>query len=111
MEIDSSALGSIDCVNYAKRVNNKKLCLICRCEEDEQWGRYMLKCGHIFHTRCFKLWCYKKECVNCSLCGDIEGDPEFYYCSFCREYGHNIGEQGEGLCKEDRITLTRGKQT
>ena len=46
--------------------------------------------------------------VNCSVCGDIEGNLEFYYCSFCREYGHNIGAQGEGRCKELRITLTCG---
>ena len=108
MEIDSSATSNIECIYYIKRVDNNKLCSICMCEEDGQWDRYMLKCGHVFHTRCFRLWCHQKGRVNCSVCGDTEGNPEFYYCSFCREYGHNIGAQGEGRCKELRITLTRG---
>ena len=68
----------------------------------------MLKCGRVFHTRCFRLWCHPKGRVNSSAWGDIEGNPEFYYCDFCREYACNIGAQGEGRCKELSITLTRG---
>ena len=54
--------------------DNKDLCLICYVDEVEdgkQWERYKTKCGHIFHTRCFRRWCGDKNCITCSFCGDI----------------------------------------
>ena len=43
--------------------NNQDLCLACDCDETEegkQWDRYKTKCGHVFHTRCFRKWCAVK---------------------------------------------------
>jgi hypothetical protein len=85
---------------YTKLVSNKELCLICMCEENDPWDRYQLKCGHIFHTRCLRLWCSKKNNVNCSYCGDIEKD-EFLYCDSCKTYGHNIIKQGYNVCPKN----------
>ena len=49
------------------------------CEEEGQWNRYDLKCGHTFHTRCFRQWCYKKDSVNCSAKQKIKK----YFFIFC----------------------------
>ena len=72
--------------------SNKELCLICYTDETEdgkQWDRYKTKCGHIFHTRCFRRWCGVKNCVNCSFCGDIPEIIDNRYCDICKKFGHN----------------------
>ena len=44
--------------SYGKVVHNSsELCMVCMTDEIEdgkQWDRYVLKCGHIAHTRCFR---------------------------------------------------------
>ena len=55
--------------------DNKDLCMICLTEEQlehKHWSRCQLKCGHVFHTRCLRRWCGKKNGMQCSLCGVIE---------------------------------------
>ena len=71
--------------------DNKDLCLICcvdETEDGEQWQRYKTKCGHIFHTRCFRRWCGVKNCINCSLCGDIKEIKQNRHCHDCNKFGH-----------------------
>ena len=71
--------------------NNKELCLICyvdETEEGKQWTRYKTKCGHIFHTRCFRRWCGVKNCINCSYCGDIPEIKQNRFCIHCDKFGH-----------------------
>ena len=62
-------------VAYVKTITNNKddLCIVCQVEDPdgECWDRYQLKCGHIFHSRCIRRWCGKKDTINCPLCGDI----------------------------------------
>lgn len=73
------------------------LCLICQVDEGEegkQWDRYALKCGHVFHTRCFGRWCHQKQGINCSYCGDIPETSENRYCDDCGKWGHSIGMDG-----------------
>ena len=68
--------------------DSKELCLVCMVEEDDQWDRYMTKCKHVFHTRCFRRWCGKKQSINCPLCGDIPEFEENMYCDGCKAFGH-----------------------
>ena len=71
--------------------DNKDLCLICyvdETEDGEQWDRYKTKCGHIFHTRCFRRWCGFKNCINCSFCGDIKEIKQNRFCNICNKFGH-----------------------
>ena len=80
--------------------NNQDLCLICYVDETEdkkQWDRYKTKCGHIFHTRCFRRWCGVKNCVNCSFCGNIPEIIDNRFCVCCSEFGHSalLGEPCE----------------
>lgn len=83
----------IDCMFYIKDINDSKdLCLICMTDETEegkQWTRYKIKCGHVFHSRCFRRWCGMKNCLNCSCCGDLPEDKSSRYCNKCDEFGHN----------------------
>ena len=72
--------------------DNKDLCMICFTEEQlehKQWSRYQLECNHIFHTRCLRRWCGKKQQLNCSLCGNIEETIENRYCNKCEQFGHD----------------------
>jgi len=63
----------LKCFGYTKHIDDSdELCLICMTDETEdghQWERYQLQCGHIFHTRCLRRWCYVKKHLNCSYCG------------------------------------------
>ena len=71
--------------------DDTELCPICQCDETEDgkvWNRYQIKCGHKFHTRCFRRWCSKKNCLNCAYCGNIPETQTSMYCSECDEYGH-----------------------
>ena len=74
-------------VAYVKTIMNNKddLCVVCQVEdpEGECWDRYQLKCGHIFHSRCIRRWCGKKDTINCPLCGDIAEVKENRYCEDC----------------------------
>ena len=89
-EIQNQA--SFDSSFYGKAVpDSSELCLICMVDEVEdgkQWDRYILKCGHIAHTRCFRNWCGTKHKINCPLCGDIEQVKDNRYCTYCKKYGH-----------------------
>ena len=82
------------CQFYGYRLsNNQDLCLVCYCDETEegkQWDRYKTKCGHVFHTRCFRKWCAVKNCLNCSFCGDIPEIKENRYCYRCNAFGHSV---------------------
>ena len=103
MEINSDnhddALGSFLTINYVKLLTNSNdLCLICMVDEMEDglvvkpWDRYQMKCQHVFHTRCLRMWCTKKEQLNCSYCGKISRRKINRYCSTCDVYGHGWGD-------------------
>ena len=81
-------------VFYVKELHqNSSLCLVCLTDETEdgkQWLRYTLKCGHVFHSRCFRRWCGKKQAINCPYCGNIEESMSNRYCSTCQSFGHNV---------------------
>ena len=71
--------------------NNNELCIICLLDEQEenkQWDRYKLACGHIFHTRCFRKWCDKKQSLNCPYCNNIPLIDKNYFCFACNTFGH-----------------------
>ena len=65
------------------------ICLTDETKEGKQWTRYQIKCGHVFHSRCFRRWCGTKQCLNCSCCGDIPEDRDSRYCEKCDVFGHN----------------------
>ena len=72
--------------------NNSELCTVCQVDEKEsgqQWDLYQTKCGHVSHTRCFRRWCAKQQCLKCPLCGNIPMTRENAYCSVCKEFGHD----------------------
>ena len=76
---------------YVKAVqNDRELCLVCMVDEDEDqpWERYRTKCKHCFHSRCIRRWCWKKQKLNCPLCGDIPEIEENMYCDGCKAFGH-----------------------
>ena len=87
----------IDFLDYVKTLEDRQdLCMICLTEEQlegQQWSRYQLRCGHIFHTRCLRRWCGKKKGMHCSLCGIIEETIENRYCSICGRFGHDCFSQ------------------
>ena len=71
---------------------DNSLCLVCLVDETEQgnqWDRYIIKCGHKFHSRCLRRWCGVKGCLNCPLCGDIPEVKESRYCMSCKNFGHS----------------------
>ena len=76
MEINDTECSSYLCDTYAITVkDNIELCMVCMTDETEDgktWDRFILKCGHIFHTRCFRQWCSKKGNINCTVCGNVE---------------------------------------
>lgn len=91
IELESDS--GIHCVKLIK--NSKKMCMICvfkATENNGPWDRYMLKCGHYFHTRCFRRYVkISNEKVQCSVCqqGNIKDDQSFNYCKNCCKFGHN----------------------
>ena len=71
--------------------DSKELCIVCQVDETadgHQWDRYITKCGHISHTRCFRRWCGKKNCLNCPYCGDIPMTQQNAFCSICNKFGY-----------------------
>ena len=85
------------------------LCLICQVDEidehnKQRWHRYKLKCGHIYHTRCLRRWCHRKDTLNCTLCGDIDEKPANMWCDFCSTFGHGGVMQG---CPRIRQAIPR----
>ncbi len=88
---------------YVKTLhNNNELCIVCQVDETvdaHKWDRYMTRCGHVSHTRCFRRWCGKKVCLNCPLCGDIPETEANLYCSHCDVSVTTIGT-AESLQKQ-----------
>ena len=81
--------------------NNTDLCIICQVDETQdgkQWDRYSSKCGHVFHSRCFRRWCGVRGAINCPYCGDIPEVKKFRFCSTCRCYGHSDAYDGWQEC-------------
>ena len=71
--------------------NSNELCIICQLDEHEncqQWDRYKLICGHIFHTRCFRKWAEEKQSINCPYCGNIKQIEKNKFCNSCNSFGH-----------------------
>jgi hypothetical protein len=81
-----------DYINYVKPLRkNYELCNICLMDETKEykpWDRYKLKCGHVFHSRCFRRYCHVKEHLCCSLCGPLPETQENLYCSVCDVFWH-----------------------
>ena len=72
--------------------NSKELCIICQLDETDegkQWDRYKIICGHMFHTRCYRRWIFKKKCLNCPYCGDIPQIVANEPCHMCHKFGHD----------------------
>ena len=92
MDLESENENYYHVDEYAEFItDNTELCTVCQCDETEDgkhWARYKLRCGHISHTRCLRSWCYKKQCVNCPLCGDMEGINNIR-CIYCDKWGHS----------------------
>ena len=93
-------------VFYVKELRqDSSLCLVCLLDEGEdekRWLRYELRCGHVFHTRCFRRWCGKKQAINCPYCGSIDESMANRYCSTCQCFGHNVLCDGVGQCPISR---------
>ena len=96
MELDTfcDSFGmEFEVLSYVKPIENNKdaLCIVCQVEdpEGECWTRYQFKCGHLFHSRCIRHWCGRKDTINCPLCGDIEQKKENRYCTLCNVWGHS----------------------
>ena len=94
MELDFEPEAEYDnCMFFVKDMqDNNDLCLICMIDETKegnQWTRYKVRCGHVFHSRCFRRWCGVKQRLNCCHCGDLPEDETSRYCEKCDEFGHN----------------------
>jgi hypothetical protein len=83
---------NIEIPNFTQNIfKSNELCIICQLDEhedDKVWERYKLVCGHIFHTRCFRKWCLKKQSINCPYCGDIKQININKFCNSCKIFGH-----------------------
>ena len=99
MEINASDENDyFDVFFYTKQVKSndkqvKNICLICLLDETDdgkEWDRLILKCGHACHSRCLRMWCGFKKCVNCPLCGDIPEIKQNRYCNECDNFGHSL---------------------
>ena len=77
---------------YTKHLNNNNdlyvVCIIHGTEDNKQWERYQLKCGHIMHTRCFRHWMCKQKHLNCPYCCDIPETHKNCYFGSCETFGH-----------------------
>ena len=84
--------GNYDVPFYCRHLKtDTTLCMVCLTDETEdgkQWDRNQLKCGHIFHSRCLRRWCGKKNEINCTVCGFMGGE-DCKYCFGCEEFGHH----------------------
>ena len=110
MEIEYDPDQDCDKVLFYIKVlqDNTDLCLVCMTDETEDghvWDRYQLKCGHVYHSRCLRRWCYHKQSVNFTCCGNIPEDPAYMYCLFCKSFGHawyscDAGRKRRGLNNE-----------
>ena len=113
MEIEAEPeLEYFNCIFYVKKTDeaNKTLCKVCLTDETEdgnQWDRYQLRCGHIYHTRCFRRWCGVKNCLNCPYCGTIEEAKKNRYCDDCDAYGHNVLCDGMYACPRVRRSMLK----
>jgi hypothetical protein len=73
---------SNECNYYVKPIyNDGAMCIVCMMDETEEniiinnghhWERYIIKCGHKIHTRCFRRWCFSKNRVNRPYCGNVK---------------------------------------
>ena len=83
----------IDVIFCCKTLSDDKTeCIIClhdETAEGHQWDRYRMPCGHKYHTRCLRRWCYYKQSVNCPLCADVNKDGVNTRCIICGQSGHN----------------------
>ena len=70
-----------------------------------------LKCGHSFHSRCFREWCGTKNCINCPLCGDVEETKHNRFCSFCKKWGHSGLFEGCPKVNEDIDKMRQEQKT
>ena len=63
---------------YTKPIKgDKNICNVC-LDANKQFDKFKLSCGHKVHTRCFRRFCFVKNCCNkCPLCGDIAPYKEF----------------------------------
>ena len=95
MELDLDSDDYCNCVFFVKPLkDSKELCLVCMVDEhgnNQHWERYQLKCGHIYHSRCFRRWCGVKQRMNCTYCGDIPEDRTTLYCDFHDKFGKHKG--------------------
>lgn len=94
MELDADyEIEFFDTIFYTKNIkDNNDLCLVCLVDEREEgqhWEKYMTRCGHVSHTRCYRRWCFKKQKIHCPLCGDIAPVKKNRYCWDCKRFGHN----------------------
>lgn len=65
--------------------NDTEVCLICLSVKKD-WTKYKLKCGHQFHTRCYRKWIAVKHKLNCSLCGDLDENCNNTFCQLCKKF-------------------------
>ena len=73
-------------MDYCKCVkDSEEVCMICLCVKRE-WMKYQLRCGHQFHTRCYRKWLATKNKLNCTLCGDLAENDSNTYCQVCDKF-------------------------
>ena len=111
MSLECDPEAELQDVMYSSKTihDDNTLCLICHHNENsekDQWDRYLLKCGHAYHTRCFRRWCYEKDSVNCPLCGFSQKE-EHLYCSACNSFGHCDLFSGCNVIKKRKRTRGR----
>ncbi len=74
-----------------KLTDHNDLCNICKADETKhgkKWKRYMLSCGHMYHAKCLRKWCFSKMCISCPSCGYIKPIYKNKYCSVCDIFDH-----------------------
>ena len=90
---------SYTCLFYVKEQQSAEpwTCELCHVHEMKIplhgnrfhiWYQYRLECGHLVHPRCYRKWCYKKECVGCQTCGKKEEVDANKCCGHCWTWGH-----------------------
>ena len=50
------------------------ICLICH-DVNNTYDKYKLTCKHLYHTRCYRRYCFYKKAIKCPLCNDIKPYP------------------------------------